>query len=144
MRVDPLSLPAMNRTSPSPWTRSASGFPSPADDYREAPLDLHRHLVPHPSATFFMRVADESQSRDGFHQHDLLIVDRSLTAQRGDWVIAALDGELCLQRLDGNGRRIWLCPADPGRARLPLDDENDVRLWGVVSHIIHACRHRPS
>ncbi|WP_148254366.1 translesion error-prone DNA polymerase V autoproteolytic subunit [Aidingimonas lacisalsi] len=140
MHVDPHSRPATDKTIPDPFARSASGFPSPADDYREAPLDLHRYLVPHPAATFFMRIADDTQARGGFQRGDLLIVDRSLTAQRGDWIIAVLDGELCLQQLDGNRHRSWLCPAHPDHARIPLDDEHDIRLWGVVSHVIHSCR----
>ena len=34
----------------------AAGFPSPAEDYAEHPLDLHELLIEHPAATFFVRV----------------------------------------------------------------------------------------
>jgi DNA polymerase V len=36
--------------------RQPAGFPSPADDYIEGKLDLNRHLIKHPAATFFVRV----------------------------------------------------------------------------------------
>lgn len=32
--------------------RLPAGFPSPADDYIEGKLDLNRHLIKHPAATF--------------------------------------------------------------------------------------------
>jgi len=33
-----------------------AGFPSPADDYKERPLDLNDLVVPYPVSTYFMRV----------------------------------------------------------------------------------------
>ena len=30
-----------------------AGFPSPADDFLDMPLDLNRELVPNPASTFF-------------------------------------------------------------------------------------------
>ncbi len=32
-----------------------AGFPSPAEDYIEGKLDLNKHLIKHPAATFFVR-----------------------------------------------------------------------------------------
>ena len=31
------------------------GFPSPASDYLEGGLDLSRHCISHPTATFYLR-----------------------------------------------------------------------------------------
>jgi hypothetical protein len=37
--------------------RVAAGFPSPADDYLEDHhIDLNKHFVRHPAATFYVRV----------------------------------------------------------------------------------------
>lgn len=55
-----------------------AGFPSPAEDYAEQHLDLNRHLIAHPAATFFLRVAGDSMKNAGIFHGDLLIVDRSL------------------------------------------------------------------
>jgi SOS-response transcriptional repressor LexA len=38
----------------------SAGFPSPADDYKERPLDLNELVAPHPLSTYFMRVAGDS------------------------------------------------------------------------------------
>ena len=58
-------------------SRIAAGFPSPADDYLEAKLDLNAHLIKHPSATFFARAEGDSMRGRGIYPGDLLIVDRS-------------------------------------------------------------------
>src|SRR5215468_5271246 len=38
----------------------SAGYPSPTDDYLDGSLDLNQHLIKHPTATFFVRVAGES------------------------------------------------------------------------------------
>ena len=38
-----------------------AGFPSPADDYLETKLDLTEHLVKHPSATYYIKAAVDSE-----------------------------------------------------------------------------------
>lgn len=59
-----------------------AGFPSPAADYCEGRIDLAEVLVPHPSATFTLRISGHSMQRAGIHDGDLALVDRSLTAIR--------------------------------------------------------------
>ena len=54
-----------------------AGFPSPADDYIEEKLDLNKHLIKHPSATFFVKVTGDSMIKAGIHSGDILIVDSS-------------------------------------------------------------------
>ena len=65
---------------PLPMFASAvrAGFPSPADDHLDAEMDLHRHVVKRPAATFFVRAEGDSMLGDGIHHGDLLVVDRSL------------------------------------------------------------------
>ena len=50
--------------------RIAAGFPSPADDYLEGPLDLNKYLIRHPAATFFVRVTGDSMIGAGIHSGD--------------------------------------------------------------------------
>jgi len=52
----------------------AAGFPSAANDR----LDLNEHLIRHPSATFFLRVAGDSMVNAGIHSGDLLVVVTSI------------------------------------------------------------------
>jgi hypothetical protein len=50
--------------------RLPAGFPSPVDDYIEGKLDLNRHLIKHPAATFFVRASGDSMTGAGIHSGD--------------------------------------------------------------------------
>lgn len=60
-----------------------AGFPSPAEQYLEPPLDLNELLVRRPAATYFVRVQGDSMSGAGIADGDLLVVDRSLRPADG-------------------------------------------------------------
>lgn len=115
----------------------AAGFPSPADDHVETRLDLNQHLIHHPSATFFVRVDGDSMVDAGIHSGDLLIVDRALEATDGRIVIAAYDGELTVKRLRFLKDRPYLMPENSSYSPLPVSEENDCYVWGVVTNVIH-------
>lgn len=75
------------------------GFPSPAADYVEQRIDLNELLVAHPSSTYFVKAAGDSMIEGGISDGDLLVVDSSRTAEHGDIVIAAVEGEFTVKRL---------------------------------------------
>ena len=77
-----------------------AGFPSPADDYLDTSLDLNSYLIKHPAATYLARAKGDSMEGCGIYDGDLLIIDRSLDAQDGQIIIAALDGQLTCKILD--------------------------------------------
>jgi DNA polymerase V len=52
-------------TVPLMATSAACGFPSPADDYLDRPLDFNELLIENPAATFAVRIAGESMTGAG-------------------------------------------------------------------------------
>lgn len=122
-------------------SRVPAGFPSPADDYVEARIDLNDHLVKHPAATFFLRVKGHSMTGAGIFDNDLVIVDRSLEPVHGAVVIAVIDGELTVKRLallpDG---AVELRPEHPDFPVLRIGEFQDLNIWGVVTDVIHSVR----
>lgn len=87
--------------------QTSAGFPSPADDHLQLPLDLNELLIKNHPATFFLRVKGTAMLASGIHDGDILIVDRSVTASNGKVVVAAVDGDLVVrhfQRQDGEVR----------------------------------------
>jgi len=78
-----------------------SRFPSPAQDYEQEELDLNKHLVTNPPATFFYRVGNsyDSMIDVGILPDALLIVDRSITPKSSHIVLAEVDKELVVKRL---------------------------------------------
>ena len=115
----------------------SAGFPSPADDYLEGTLDLNEHLIRHPSSTFFVKVSGESMINAGIHPGDILVVDRSIEANSGRIVIAALDGELTVKRFDRRDDSTYLLPENPDFSPIEIKDGNELHIWGVVTNVIH-------
>lgn len=115
-----------------------AGFPSPADDYVAETLDLNAHLIRHREATFFVRARGHSMTGAGIHDNDLLVVDRALTARHGSVVIAVVDGEFTVKRLEKRGGRIRLRAEHPDYAPIEFQDGQELHIWGVVTQVIHS------
>jgi len=114
-----------------------AGFPSPAEDYIEGKLDLNRHLIKHPAATFFVRVAGDSMIDAGIHPGDILIVDRSLEPADRKVVIAVINGELTVKRIRMKKGRLYLMPENEKYKPIEIEKEMNFDIWGVVTNVIH-------
>lgn len=115
-----------------------AGFPSPADDFLEGKLDLNQYLIRHPSASYYIRVKGESMINAGIHDGDLLLVDRSLEPRDHKVVIAIVDGQLTVKRLKKTKDKFFLIAENPEFPGIEVNEENNVSIWGVVTHVIHA------
>lgn len=118
-------------------SRVPAGFPSPADDYVEASLDLSEHLIRNEKATFFVRVAGDSMREAGIHDGDILVVDRSVEPEDESVVVAALDGELTVKRYEVRSGYPYLMPEADGYDPIPIRDGQELIVWGVVQHVVH-------
>jgi DNA polymerase V len=141
--------PVSHADAPVPMRPVASGFPSPADDYVEAAIDLNVELIPRPLSTFFMRVSGEAMRGDGIVDGDLLVIDRSVDARPGMVVVATHEGSFLVRRLACSGGRLWLAASDAALAPLPLGGDGEggldaAELWGVVLHAVHHLAPAPS
>lgn len=114
--------------------RVRAGFPSPADDFIDRALDLNEFLIKTPSATFFAWAEGDSLRDIGITNGDLLIIDRSLERRHGMVVVAAVDGELTCKILDK--RRMLLLSANDAYPPIPVSDQQDLLIEGVVTHSI--------
>ena len=139
-----------------------AGFPSPAEQYQEPPLDLNELLVKRPAATYFVRVEGDSMVGAGISDGDLLVVDRSLRPADGDVIIASVDGDFTVKTLrlgngergtgngmrgngmrgngewgTGNGREIRLVAANPKYPDIVLKPGQELDYFGMVTACIH-------
>lgn len=116
----------------------SAGFPSPAADHGENRIDLSDILVPHPSASFTLRINGHSMTRAGIHDGDLAIVDRSLTARHDDVIVAVLSGEMVCKRLIVRRGHTWLAPDCEDASYQPIDvtGRYDFEIWGVITSTI--------
>jgi DNA polymerase V len=113
-----------------------AGFPSPALDYMEERIDLNKELVKHPLATFMAKCDNDSMINAFIPPNAKLIVDKSLTPQNGDVVVAVVNGEFTLKFLKKNSIKCWLVPANSKYKELAITPEMNMEVWGVVTHII--------
>ncbi|MDY2941693.1 MAG: translesion error-prone DNA polymerase V autoproteolytic subunit [Varibaculum sp.] len=111
-----------------------AGWPSPAQDYFSADIDLNEHLIANPPATFLVRVSGDSMTGAGISDGDELIVDRSLEPREGSVVIAAVAGELTVKRLHWGKNGPELQPANP---EYPILHPEELQVWGVVTRCLH-------
>lgn len=114
-----------------------AGFPSPAEDYIEGKLDLNKHLIKHPAATFFVRVTGDSMVDAGIHPGDILIVDRAIEPADKKVVIAIIDGELTVKRIRMLKGKVFLVPENENYKSLKIEEEMNFEIWGVVTNVIH-------
>ncbi len=116
-----------------------AGFPSPADDYIEKQLDFNELLIQHPAATFCVRVSGDSMINAGISAGDILVVDKALIPKNNSIVIAILNGEFTVKRIQFNHNQVLLIPENP--AFSPVIVSNDsFEVWGVVTYVIHKAR----
>ena len=115
----------------------SAGFPSPAADYEEGKLDLNKHLVRNPAATFFVRVNGDSMIGAAIHHGDLLVVDRSLEPVDKKIVIAVVNGELTVKRIRKVKGKVYLEPESDEFKPIEISETTDCQVWGVITYAIH-------
>lgn len=108
------------------------GFPSPAQDLPCEAFDLAAHLAPHPDTTFTLRVSGDSMRDAGIPHGSLIVVDRNLEPRHGHIVVACIDGDYTIKRLEQQGGRCRLLPANSAFAPIELQGEQQLAIWGVV------------
>ncbi|HGY1226796.1 TPA: translesion error-prone DNA polymerase V autoproteolytic subunit [Citrobacter farmeri] len=117
--------------------RVPCGFPSPATDYVEQRIDLNELLVQHPSSTYFVKTAGDSMIDAGISDGDLLVVDSSHTARHGDIVIAVVEGEFTVKRLQLRPT-VQLNPMNSAYSPIIIGSEGALDIFGVVTFIVKA------
>jgi DNA polymerase V len=115
----------------------SAGFPSPADDYMDLPIDLNEFLIKHPAATFYVRVKGNSMEGAGIRNGDLLIVDRAEEPRNKSIVLGIIDGEFTVKRIKKKGSDLYLMPDNPEFKPIKIDNNMDFQVWGVVTYVVH-------
>ena len=116
----------------------SAGFPSPALDFVDLTIDLNKHLIKHPSATFYGRVKGHSLKDAGIDENDLLIIDKSLAPAHGKIAVCFIDGEFTAKRINITKDELWLMPENENYQPIKIDENNNFMVWGIVTHVIKA------
>ena len=124
------------RTVPLMAALAECGFPSPADDYLDKPLDFNELLIANAPATFVVRIAGDSMTGIGIFAGDLGVVNRAGRVADGTVVLALVDGEFTIKNYRKRGGRVWLQGANPLYRDIEILEGMSFEVWGVVTHTI--------
>jgi SOS regulatory protein LexA len=107
-----------------------AGLPHPAAEAAPETLTIDEHLVPRPSRSVLITVKGDSMIDAGIHPGDVVVVEKKTTANVGDIVVAIIDNEFTLKRLDREKGRIVLRPEN--KAYPVIRPKGDAEIFGVV------------
>ena len=116
----------------------SAGFPSPAMDFIDLSIDMNKHLIKHPSATFYGRVKGVSMKDAGIGDGDLLVLDKSIRPSNDKIAVCYIDGDFTVKRIKIENEFIWLIPENETYKPIKVTSDNDFIIWGIVTHVIKA------
>lgn len=117
-----------------------AGFPSPALDYMEDEISLDETLIKNKLATYLMQVSGDSMIEAFIPPGAWIVVDRSLTPNNMDIIVAILDADLTVKYLKKEGNKCWLLPANKKYPPIEVKEDMRFEVWGVVIHVIHSVK----
>jgi DNA polymerase V len=112
------------------------GFPSPAQDYAESRISLDKEIIKHPNSTYYMRMEGLGMVNAFIPPNALLVIDRSLTPENMDIVVAEIEGEFRVRYLQTNEYKTCLIAGNRKIPDLPITSEMGVKIWGVVVAVV--------
>jgi len=107
------------------------GWPSPAEDYVERPIDLNEYLIKNPAATYFVRVSGDSMIDAYIGDGAILVVDRSVEPKHKSIVVAAINGSYACKRLLTKPK-VCLASENSKYAPIFIKENEELEIAGVV------------
>lgn len=107
-----------------------AGVPTPVPDAVHETLTIDEHLISNPSKTVLIKVKGESMIDAGIRSGDVVVVEKRASANVGDIVVAIVDNEFTLKRLDREKGRLVLRAEN--KAYPVIRPKEDLEVFGVV------------
>jgi DNA polymerase V len=113
----------------------AAGFPADSTSPAEK-ISLPKILVKHPDDTYAVTVSGDSMKRACIEEGDILIVDKAMEPANKSIVIASINGEQTVKRLQIKKGAVSLMPENHKYPEIAITPEMDFRTLGVVMWVI--------
>ncbi|SEI44957.1 MULTISPECIES: LexA family transcriptional regulator [unclassified Pseudomonas] len=113
-----------------------AGFPSPAADHIEKHISLDELFDIRAPHVYLVKIDGDSMQGAGIYHGDIVIVDRSLDAEHGDIVIAALNTEPLCKRLHRRENELILMSENPKYPPRHVMEGDELVIWGVVKYSV--------
>lgn len=115
--------------------RVAAGTPIGADAGIERELRLDRALFTTPP-DYLLRVQGDSMRDDGIFDGDLVAVKRAHEARDGQVVVARIDEEITIKRLERTASRVRLLPRNPAYPPIEIPPGSDFAIEGLYCGLV--------
>ena len=115
--------------------RVAAGIPIGADIGLDQELRLDRRLFSMPP-DYLLLVQGDSMTDDGILDGDLVGVHRSRDARNGQTVVARVDEELTIKRLERRRSRICLLPRNLAHKPIVVHPGQDFAIEGIYCGLV--------
>ncbi|RDZ28561.1 transcriptional repressor LexA [Lysobacter silvisoli] len=115
--------------------RVAAGPPIGADIGLDEQLWLDRRMFS-PQPDYLLKVQGDSMIEDGIVDGDLVGVHRTSDARDGQTVVARIDGELTIKRLQRGRHGIRLLPRNAAHAPIVVEAGQDFAIEGVYCGLV--------
>jgi repressor LexA len=126
-RDEMISLPILGRV--------AAGSPIGAAAGHDGQMLFDRAAF-FPQPDYLLRVKGDSMRDDGILDGDLIAVHRSAVAENGQIVVARIDGEITVKRLQRKRDRILLMPRNPDYAPIEVPADADFAIEGLYCGLV--------
>lgn len=112
----------------------AAGMPNAVTDAPGDALTIDDYLIERPSDTILIPVKGDSMIDAGILDGDLVVVEKGAAARRGDIVVAIVDDEFTLKRLDLERGQFVLKPEN--KAYPVIRPEGTLEIFGVMVGLV--------
>lgn len=112
---------------------ASGGFASPAADYYEPPISLDDLLNIRAAHVWIVQLEGVSMRGAGLHHGSRLVVDRSITAIAGLIVLAYVDNQPLVKRLEKSDAGWVLVSEHPDYKPITPGDYESIEVFGVVT-----------
>jgi len=112
----------------------AAGLPNPVADGPGDALTIDDYLIDRPSDTVLIRVKGDSMIDAGILEGDLVVIEKGAAARRGDIVVAIVDNQFTLKRLDIDRGNFVLKPEN--RSYAVIRPEGTLEIFGVMVGLV--------
>jgi repressor LexA len=89
---------------------------------------------------FVLKVRGTSMIEDHIADGDYVVIRQQETAEKGERVVAMIDGEVTLKRFYYDGDQVVLHPCNGTMEPIYVDPESETRILGLLVGVLRKCR----
>ena len=73
----------------------------------------------------------------GIQSGDVMLVDRAIEPENRSIVLAVIDNEFTVKRVNVSDKKLYLMPENENFTPIEITEDTDFKVWGVVTYVIH-------